>query len=109
MRKFLPKISYMAAILLAGAISWQCNDDKVWDEPAIGSLGDLEYSMTSSGGTQILTFNTTVAWNATVNYVNGSSNVVYNFSNKRSCRRKSNYSYCSTYRILRHTSSRDCN
>ena len=72
MRKFLPKISYMAAILLAGAISWQCNDDKVWDEPAIGSLGDLEYSMTSSGGTQTLTFNTTVAWNATVNYVNGS-------------------------------------
>lgn len=71
MRKRLPKISYIAAILLAGAVSWQCNDDKVWDEPAIGSVGDTEYSFTSSGGTKTITFNTTVGWTASVNYVNG--------------------------------------
>lgn len=71
MKKFLPKIFYSAVILLAGAISWQCNDDKVWDEPAIGSVGDTEFSITSSGGTKNITFNTTVGWNATVNYVNG--------------------------------------
>lgn len=71
MRKRLPKISYIATILLAGAVSWQCNDDKVWDEPAIGSVGDTEYSFTSSGGTKTITFNTTVGWTASVNYVNG--------------------------------------
>lgn len=71
MRKRLPKISYIAAILLAGAVSWQCDDDKVWDEPAIGSVGDTEYSFTSSGGTKTITFNTTVGWTASVNYVNG--------------------------------------
>ena len=71
MRKRLPKISYIAAILLAGAVSWQCNDDKVWDDPAIGSVGDTEYSFTSSGGTKTITFNTTVGWTASVNYVNG--------------------------------------
>ena len=70
MRKRLPKISYIAAILLAGAVSWQCNDDKVWDEPAIGSVSELKYSLTSAGGTKTISFNTTVAWTASVNYIN---------------------------------------
>lgn len=43
----------------------------MWDEPAIGSVGDTEYSFTSSGGTKTITFNTTVGWTASVNYVNG--------------------------------------
>ena len=72
MRKRLPKISYIAAILLAGAVSWQCNDDKVWDEPAVGSVSELKYSLTSAGGTKTISFNTTVAWTASVNYVNAS-------------------------------------